>query len=130
MQGLSSGTRLKFDRGALASISSFGCVLMRSIYFEMQRKYSHSSMLIFNRELEVVDLVRRPFLFDSVRGVSNKQRKKWKVRKYHFKLRLKRTMRKMRVPYISSKPRGQVKKKPILYDFRPLLRRRLKRAER
>ena len=65
-----------------------------------------------------------------VRSVSNKQRQKWKVRKYHFKLRLKRTMRKMRVPYVSSKARGQVKKKPILYDFRPLLRRKLKRAER
>jgi hypothetical protein len=43
---------------------------------------------------------------------------------------LKRTMRKMRVPYVSSKSRGQVKKKPILYDFRPYLRRKLKRAER
>jgi hypothetical protein len=65
-----------------------------------------------------------------VRCVSTKQRRKWKVRKYHFKLRLKRTMRKMRVPYVSSKSRGQVKKKPILYDFRPYLRRKLKRAER
>lgn len=64
------------------------------------------------------------------RTVSTKQRRKWKVRKYHFKLRLKRTMRKMRVPYVSSKSRGQVKKKPILYDFRPYLRRKLKRAER
>ena len=64
------------------------------------------------------------------RAVSTKQRRKWKVRKYHFKLRLKRTMRKMRVPYVSSKSRGQVKKKPILYDFRPYLRRKLKRAER
>ena len=64
------------------------------------------------------------------RLVSTKQRRKWKVRKYHFKLRLKRTMRKMRVPYVSSKPRGQLKKKPILYDFRPYLRRKLKRAER
>jgi hypothetical protein len=64
------------------------------------------------------------------RSVSTKQRRKWKVRKYHFKLRLKRTMRKMRVPYVSSKSRGQVKKKPILYDFRPYLRRKLKRAER
>ena len=71
-----------------------------------------------------------PFLQNSVRCVSNKQRKKWKVRKYHFRLRLKRTMRKMRVPYVSSKPRGQVKKKPILFDFRPAMRRRLKRAER
>ena len=64
------------------------------------------------------------------RSVSTKQRRRWKVRKYHFKLRLKRTMRKMRVPYVSSKSRGQVKKKPILYDFRPYLRRKLKRAER
>lgn len=66
----------------------------------------------------------------NARSVSTKQRRKWKVRKYHFKLRLKRTMRKMRVPYVSSKSRGQVKKKPILYDFRPYLRRKLKRAER
>ncbi len=66
----------------------------------------------------------------SVRFVSTKQRRRWKIRKYHFKLRLKRTMRKMRVPYMSSKSRGQVKKKPILYDFRPYLRRKLKRAER
>jgi hypothetical protein len=65
-----------------------------------------------------------------IRLVSTKQRRKWKVRKYHFKLRLKRTMRKMRVPYVSSKARGQAKKKPILYDFRPYLRRKLKRAER
>ena len=65
-----------------------------------------------------------------VRYVSTKQRRRWKIRKYHFKLRLKRTMRKMRVPYMSSKSRGQVKKKPILYDFRPYLRRKLKRAER
>ena len=64
------------------------------------------------------------------RYVSTKQRRKWKIRKYHFKLRLKRTMRKMRVPYVSSKARGQVKKKPILFDFRPNLRRKLKRAER
>lgn len=70
------------------------------------------------------------FLTQQSRCVSTKQRRRWKVRKYHFKLRLKRTMRKMRVPYVSSKPRGQVKKKPILYDFRPLLRRKLKRAER
>jgi hypothetical protein len=66
----------------------------------------------------------------SIRYVSTKQRRRWKIRKYHFKLRLKRTMRKMRVPYMSSKSRGQVKKKPILYDFRPYLRRKLKRAER
>jgi hypothetical protein len=65
-----------------------------------------------------------------IRSVSTKQRKRWKIRKYHFKLRLKSTMRKMRVPYVSSKARGQAKKKPILYDFRPLLRRKLKRAER
>lgn len=69
-------------------------------------------------------------LSPQIRLVSTKQRRRWKIRKYHFKLRLKRTMRKMRVPYMSSKSRGQVKKKPILYDFRPYLRRKLKRAER
>jgi hypothetical protein len=65
-----------------------------------------------------------------MRGITNLLRKRWKIRKYHFKLRLKRTMRRMRVPYVSSKARGQIKKKPILYDFRPALRKKLKRAER
>ena len=71
-----------------------------------------------------------PLFQTQTRSVSTKQRRRWKVKKYHFKLRLKRTMRKMRVPYVSSTARGQVKKKPILYDFRPYMRRKLKRAER
>ena len=93
----------------------------------------HFSTNIMNVRFGLAPLADKrgsPCFFMQTRGVSTKQRRKWKVRKYHFKLRLKRTMRKMRVPYVSSKPRGQVKKKPILYDFRPYLRRKLKRAER
>jgi hypothetical protein len=98
--------------------------------FALSHRNSMVAFPLFS-SLNSLSLVPRTPIFPTqVRRVSNKQRKKWKIRKYHFKLRLKRTMRKMRVPYVSSKSRGQVKKKPILYDFRPYLRRKLKRAER
>ena len=100
-------------------------------YADSSRQYSTiiSPLHSFTR---VGQLVHLPHQLTRIifRFVSNKQRKRWKIRKYHFKLRLKRTMRRMRVPYVSSKARGQAKKKPILYDFRALLRRKLKRAER
>ena len=92
-----------------------------------------SSLLLSNQRLvgeAYPPRLRANPILTIFRNVSTKQRKRWKIRKYHFKLRLKRTMRKKRVPYVSSKARGQMKKKPILYDFRPLLRRKLKRAER
>lgn len=75
-------------------------------------------------------VVSLPSIMIQSRSVSTRLRKKWKIKKYHFLRKLKSTMRLMRVPYVSSKPKGQVKKKPILYDFRPLLRRKLRRAER
>ena len=83
---------------------------------------------ILGRRSELLTTHFQPIL--QTRSITNKLRKRWKIRKYHFKLRLKRTMRKMRVPYVSSKSRGQVKKKPILHDFRPHLRSKLQRAER
>jgi len=95
--------------------------------FSVSQSLNPVSMGILNN---MVPMASRKIPLMQVRYVSTKQRRRWKIRKYHFKLRLKRTMRKMRVPYMSSKSRGQVKKKPILYDFRPYLRRKLKRAER
>jgi hypothetical protein len=98
--------------------------------FALSHRNSMVAFPLFSSLNSLSLVTRTPIFPTQVRRVSNKQRKKWKIRKYHFKLRLKRTMRKMRVPYVSSKSRGQVKKKPILYDFRPYLRRKLKRAER
>jgi len=111
--------------------SSMSC-LINARCFSLIVPHGNSSILNNSNFPSTANVSRwgSPFVVTQLRTVSTKQRRRWKVRKYHFKLRLKRTMRKMRVPYVSSKSRGQVKKKPILHDFRPYLRRKLKRAER
>lgn len=122
-------TRQLFN--SLWSNSSIGGTSKRA--FSILTSGFRSGFLFRPTESHLIGVLPRQGLTNpgiSIRYVSTKQRRRWKIRKYHFKLRLKRTMRKMRVPYMSSKSRGQVKKKPILYDFRPYLRRKLKRAER